>query len=112
MIVDSDVLIWYFRGNENAKILFDNEKNVSVSAVSYMELFQGARNKCELAALDDFFTKRKISTVQIDKKISTMAIAFVKKICFEPFDAACRCSDCGNLRKIRRAFVYRKSETL
>ncbi len=79
MIVDSDVLIWYFRGNENAKILFDNEKNVSVSAVSYMELFQGARNKCELVALDDFFAKRKISTIQIDKKISTMAIEFVKK---------------------------------
>lgn len=79
MIVDSDVLIWYFRGNENAKILLDDEKNISVSAVSYMELFQGARNKCELEALDNFFTKRKISTIQIDKKISAMAIAFVKK---------------------------------
>lgn len=48
MLVDTDVLIWYLRGNEKARWVIDSEKNFFLSAVTYIELVQGMRNKREL----------------------------------------------------------------
>ena len=48
MIFDTDVLIWFFRGNEKAKKIVRENMPFSISAVSYMELLQGALNKQEL----------------------------------------------------------------
>jgi len=48
MVIDTDVLIWYMRGNEKAYQLIENSKNFFISAITYMELVQGLRNKQEL----------------------------------------------------------------
>jgi len=48
MLVDTDVLIWYFKGNENAYQIIENSSNFFISVVTYMELVQGMRNKKEL----------------------------------------------------------------
>jgi len=50
VLVDSDVLIWASRGNEKAVALLDKQEEFSISAVTYMELIQGMRNKTELAS--------------------------------------------------------------
>ena len=48
MLIDTDVLIWYMRGNEKAYQTIENSNNFFISVVTYMELVQGLRNKKEL----------------------------------------------------------------
>ena len=45
MLIDTDVLVWYMRGNERAKRVIKNSDGFSISVVTYMELVQGLRNK-------------------------------------------------------------------
>jgi len=51
MLIDTDVLIWYMRGNENAYQAIENTDTFFISVITYMELIQGLRNKKELALL-------------------------------------------------------------
>jgi predicted nucleic acid-binding protein len=48
LIIDTDVLIWYYRGDERAKQAISSALPFKVSAVTYVELLQGARDKNEL----------------------------------------------------------------
>jgi len=45
MLIDTDVLIWYLKGNENAYQVIENSSNFFISVMTYMELVQGMRNK-------------------------------------------------------------------
>ena len=47
VLIDSDVLIWLTRGNANALAVIQNMPDWVISAVSYMELAQGCRNKTD-----------------------------------------------------------------
>jgi predicted nucleic acid-binding protein len=51
MLVDTDVLIWYLKGNLNARNEIDALSGFHISVVSYIELVQGMRNKHELTCL-------------------------------------------------------------
>ncbi|WP_148253774.1 type II toxin-antitoxin system VapC family toxin [Aidingimonas lacisalsi] len=51
MIIDTDVLIWNLRGDENAARFLDDHNGFSLSMVTYMELLQGLNNKQELRIL-------------------------------------------------------------
>ena len=51
MIIDTDVLIWYMKGNKKAFDVIENSKSFSISVVTYIELVQGMRNKSELNTL-------------------------------------------------------------
>ena len=51
MIIDTDVLIWYMKGNQKARRAINSIESWSISAVNYMELVQGMRNKDELEIL-------------------------------------------------------------
>jgi predicted nucleic acid-binding protein len=51
VLVDSDVLIWALRGNARAVAALQGKADWYISAVSYMELAQGCRNKTELKAM-------------------------------------------------------------
>jgi predicted nucleic acid-binding protein len=48
MIIDTDVLIWYMKGNEKAYEIIENSNTFFISVVTYIELVQGMRNKKEL----------------------------------------------------------------
>mgnify|MGYP002627290594 CR=1 FL=1 len=41
MILDTDVMIWFLRGNEKAIDVVEKSMPFSVSIVTYMELLQG-----------------------------------------------------------------------
>ncbi|MEL6761822.1 MAG: PIN domain-containing protein, partial [Myxococcota bacterium] len=49
MLVDTDVLIWYMRGNPKAARALESLPDRALSAVTYMELVEGLRNKAELS---------------------------------------------------------------
>ena len=60
MLPDTDVLIWYMRGDGNARDLIKGLSDITLSVVTYMELVQGMRNKAELAALDAALARWKV----------------------------------------------------
>ena len=47
-LIDTDVLIWYLRGDENALSLLSNIQEFCISSMTYMELVQGMKDKREL----------------------------------------------------------------
>lgn len=54
MIFDTDVLIWYLRGNIKAARAIDSEGARSISLMTCMALLQGARNKQETHEIKGF----------------------------------------------------------
>ena len=51
MLIDTDVLIWFLRGQSSARDAIAQCRSVELSAVTYMELVQGVRDKEELRML-------------------------------------------------------------
>ena len=41
MLVDTDVLVWYFRGNARAIERLNQIPDLAISAITYLELLQG-----------------------------------------------------------------------
>jgi predicted nucleic acid-binding protein len=79
MIIDTDVLIWFMRGNEKAKRTIDNMESFSISSVVYIEILQGIRNKNELKELKLFVRKRDILIIPLDPDITSRAIFFMER---------------------------------
>ncbi|MBF0290416.1 MAG: type II toxin-antitoxin system VapC family toxin [SAR324 cluster bacterium] len=79
MIVDTDVLIWYSRGNQKAIKTLHELERFSISVVSYMEIVQGVRDKKELNAFKKALSILNIKVIQIDELISTKAMFFVEQ---------------------------------
>jgi predicted nucleic acid-binding protein len=81
MLVDSDVLIWASRGNAKAVRRLDKEVGFTISAVTYMEMCQGMRDKAELAAFKKALKIWNVQVVPIDEAISYQAMFFVERYC-------------------------------
>lgn len=78
MLVDTDVLIWYLRGQEKAAQFLNALPALTLSAVNYMELVQGCRSKDELARLKKDLAARKARVLPITEAISARASALVE----------------------------------
>ncbi len=79
MIVDTDVLVWFYRGYESAKKTVLSAVPFKVSAITYIELLEGIRNKEELNKLKKDFSEWGVEILQINENISLKAIALVEK---------------------------------
>ena len=79
VLVDSDVLIWALRGNARAVAALQNKADWYLSAVSYMELAQGCRNKTELKAMQKAFKSGDSDVLPITPAISDLACTLVEK---------------------------------
>jgi predicted nucleic acid-binding protein len=79
ILVDTDVLIWNLRGNERAGDLLDGLSGFCLSAVSYMELVQGMRDKRELRLLKQALTYWSATIVHLNTAISSRAIFLVEQ---------------------------------
>ena len=79
MLVDTDVLVWYMRGNEKAKRAIKNLTGFSISVVTYMELIQGLRNKEELNVLRKSLKGWNADIIYINEEISTKAMFLVEQ---------------------------------
>jgi predicted nucleic acid-binding protein len=67
------------RGNEKAADVLNHMDNIILSAVTYMELIQGMRNKVELSSLETTLTTWKASIFPITEDISDHATSLVKQ---------------------------------
>ncbi len=76
MIIDTDVLIWYLRGNDKAKEAVINAIPFSISVVTFMELLQGARNRNEMDAIKKEFNEMGVHIIPINARISSKAYEY------------------------------------
>lgn len=79
MIIDTDVLIWYMRGNVKAKTYIEKISGFYISVVTYMELVQGMRNKRELTLLRSALRKWNAKILFINEDISAKAMFLVEQ---------------------------------
>jgi predicted nucleic acid-binding protein len=78
MLIDSDVLIWYIRGNKNAQKTIHNNIPFKISVINYMELIQGMKDKNELKSFQKYLKKWSAAILQINVNISTRAMFLVE----------------------------------
>ncbi len=79
VLIDTDVLIWYMRGNRKAYDTIENLNVFSISVITYMELIQGMKNKKELNSLRQALHGWNARLVYISEEISAKAMFFVEQ---------------------------------
>ena len=78
MIIDTDILIWYFKGNKHALNVIKKYTPFGISVITYMELIQVMRNNNELQILKKHLKKWNVKIIQINENISARAMFLVE----------------------------------
>ena len=78
MLVDTDVLIWHLRGYQQAAQRLDRLSGLTLSAISFLELIQGMRNKAELAAVQKMLALRKADVLPLTPAITQRAVSLME----------------------------------
>ena len=79
MLIDTDVLIWYMKGNSKALYEIEKNKNFSISVVTYMELVQGMKNKQELNEFRKALKSWNTKIIYISEAVSSKAMFYVEQ---------------------------------
>lgn len=79
MLFDTDVLIWALHGSPKAAKEIDDDDNRYISAVNYMELMQGARDKREQTLIKQFLSALDFEVLPVTEAISHRAIIFIEE---------------------------------
>lgn len=79
MIIDTDVIIWYIKGNDEAFKVIENLEAFSISVITYMELVQGMRNKKELNNLRQALHAWNSKILYLTEEISAKAMFAVEQ---------------------------------
>ena len=78
MLIDTDVLIWLFRGRDSARKVIQKCNAVELSAVTYMEIVQGMRNKNEFLLLRQTIHERDWEILPLSENISHRATVYIE----------------------------------
>jgi predicted nucleic acid-binding protein len=73
VIFDSDVLIWFSRGDAEAIALVNASIDRSVSIVSLMEILQGVKSKAEMRTTKQFFQMLNFRVLPLTESIGQIA---------------------------------------
>ena len=84
MFYDTDVLIWYFRGNAKAARLIDQDADRAISVVGFMELLQGAADKGESRLIKDFLKECAIKILPLTENIGHRASIYMEEFGLAP----------------------------
>ena len=77
MLIDTDVLVWMTRGHVGAAVRLQSLTKWRISAVTYMELAQGCRDKLELARMRKGLTMSQTEILPLNETISDRAMQLV-----------------------------------
>lgn len=80
VLVDTDVLIWHLRGYAQAAQALDRLPQLTLSAMSHLELLQGMRNKAEMTAVQQMFAQRQASILPLTPAITQRATALMTSL--------------------------------
>lgn len=79
MLIDTDVLIWMTRGHAGAAARLQSLVPWRISAVTYIELVQGCRNKQELARIKKGLAMCNTEVLPITEAISDKAMQLIEQ---------------------------------
>ena len=79
MLIDTDVLIWYMKGNRKAYEVIEETDQFFISVVTYIELVKGLRNKQELVLLRKALKKWNSKLLYINEEISIKAMFYIEQ---------------------------------
>ena len=80
MLVDTDVMIWHLRGLPKATQALDALDTLTLSAVTWLELLQGMRNRAELQAVQKSLAMRHAVRLPITETITQRAIDLMEAL--------------------------------
>jgi predicted nucleic acid-binding protein len=80
MLVDTDVLIWHLRGYPQATRRLDQMDKLTLSAVTYLEVLQGLRNKVEFAAIKKMLECRNAILLPVTESITQRATMLMESL--------------------------------
>jgi predicted nucleic acid-binding protein len=83
MIFDTDILIGCFRGNEQAASVIKEADDRQISAVSLIELHQGARSKAEQKLIGKFLKDLSFLILPLSENIGNRACIYVEEYCLK-----------------------------
>ena len=80
-LFDTDVLIWYFRGNHKARSFFEKIPHLTraVSSLTVMELLQGCRHRKETRNLRSFILENIQTVLHPSESISQKAMGIIEQ---------------------------------
>lgn len=78
-LIDTDVIIWYLRGNQKAYDLIHSLNGFCVSSITYMELIQGMRDKNELKLFQKTFKDWEVKIIFVSEEISAKALFYMEE---------------------------------
>lgn len=78
MLFDTDVIIWALRGNTKAARLIDQQANLYISAISYMELIKGARDKVDQKSIKAFVHDLSFVFLPVTQDTSHRAVIYME----------------------------------
>jgi predicted nucleic acid-binding protein len=79
VIFDSDVLIWFSRGDTDAVALVNSTEDRSVSIMTVMEVLQGARSKAEMRTTKQFFLQLNFRILPLSESIGHLATSLIEE---------------------------------
>ena len=80
MLVDTDVLIWHLRGYPQATRRLDELGALTLSAISWLEVLQGMRNKAEFVAVKKMLDMRSATLLPVTEAITLRATELMEAI--------------------------------
>ena len=81
MLIDTDVLIWYLRGDATAKSAIERTPQPAISAVTHMEILAGLYNAAELKTWKSFLKDYNFHHIPIDAEITSRAVYWIEEFC-------------------------------
>jgi len=79
VLIDTDILIWVFRGNPKAARMLEAIGNRYISTVTYMELIQGARDRDELRMIKSFLLDYHFEVIPLSENIGHRASIYIEE---------------------------------
>jgi predicted nucleic acid-binding protein len=80
ILVDTDVLIWHLRGFPKATQRLDKLAKLTLSAMTWLELLQGFRNRAEMQAVQKSLAMRQAHRLPITPIITERATTLMEAL--------------------------------
>ncbi len=79
MIYDTDILIWYLRGNRKAANAVDKADNRLISTITYLEMLQGMKSQRELKIIRDFLFQYAFQILPLHENTGHRAAVYMEQ---------------------------------
>jgi predicted nucleic acid-binding protein len=79
VIFDTDVVVWFLRGEPAAGELIDSTADRAVSIVTFMEVLQGVKSKAEMKTTRELLQQRGFRVIPLTEAIGHIAAGLIEE---------------------------------